>query len=239
MERALNDVILVTGANRGLGLALVKAHLSAGDRVLGACRNPRQADELQALAKSHPGELDIIQMDVADDDSVAAGARDVRSRVGRIDVLVNNAAVGGGNDGSLETLDLAEMLRVLNINVLGAMRVIKSLLDRLRASPRPRVLNISSGLGAISTLTSCQSLSYGASKAALNYVSRSLAFDLKRHGIIVVSVGPGWMRTDMGGPDAPLAPETAANGIAALAGTLTMEHTSRWFNWDASEVTQW
>lgn len=260
--------VLITGANRGIGLALVRAYLEAGEvcgaggagganKVFAACRRPGEAAALRELAaggadgnagpggraEGRGGVLEIIPLDVRDGESCRAAAAAVAGKAKGLDILINNAGYGGVKDGELEGLDLEATLDLLNINTLGPARVTQAMLGLLKARAgaggRPRVVNISSGLGSVSGCRSCESLAYGTSKAALNYMTRSMAWDLKRHGIIVAAVSPGWVRTDMGGPNAPLSAQESAEGIVKVAASLRPEDTGCWFNHDGSRNEQW
>jgi len=233
------QTVLITGANRGLGLALTKEYLARGATVLAGARTPEKASVLHELRARHCETLEIVPLDVADANSVAQAARLVAARSDRIDVLVNNAAYGGVKDGTLEELDIAATLGLFDINVMGPLRVTQAMLPLLQKADDAKVAMISSGLGAITPVQSCDSLAYGSSKAALNHLARSLAFDLKRYGILVTAINPGWMRTDMGGPKAPLLPEQSAAGIAKVIESLTPADSSQWFNWDGHRVEAW
>jgi NAD(P)-dependent dehydrogenase (short-subunit alcohol dehydrogenase family) len=237
--------VLITGANRGIGLALTRVLLKAGGarKVYAVCRRPGEAAALRELAGEYAGVLAIVALDVRDGETCRATAAAVAGKASALDILINNAAYGGVKDGTLEGLDLEATLDLLNINTVGPARVTQAMLGLLRASAKaggePRVVNISSGLGSVSGCRSCESLAYGTSKAALNYLTRSMAWDLKKDGIIVAAVSPGWVRTDMGGPNATLSPEQSAEGIAKVAASLTPADTGCWFNWDGSRNDLW
>lgn len=232
----MSVTVLITGANRGIGLALVEEYLNQAAIVFAGCRHisPELSDLGRRFASMH-----IVRMDVKDEPSIIQAAADMARLTDHLDIVINNAAVGGGSDATLESLDIGDMLKVLDINVAGPMRVTRAMLAVLKAAKHPRVVNVSSGLGIISTRTSCDSLSYGTSKAALNYVTRSLAFDLHRHNIIVVAMSPGWVRTDMGGPSAPLLPHQSAAGIVKVTAALRTEDSGQWFNHDGTRHEKW
>lgn len=241
--------VLITGANRGIGLALAKVFVESGAHVFAGCREPLAAKELQALGAAakdicrQPGKegtrLEIVQMDVASDASVNAAAEQIAASATKLEVVINNAAKGGWKDGNLADLDLADCRDAFETNSISPVRVSRAMLPLLSAGKAPRIANISSGLGTIAEQTSNQSYAYGASKAALNFYTRHMAFELAPRRIIVVAVNPGWVRTDMGGPKAPLSPEQSAGGIFATVTKLTMQDTSLWFNWDGSRVDRW
>lgn len=219
--------ILITGSNRGIGLALTKEFLSQGDRVIATARQPEKAKELQALSRKYPSPaLRIEQMDVADQASVDRVAAELGKSNEALDVLINNAGVfpEQGNE-RLEELDLAQLENAFEVNVVGAARASRAFLPLLRKSERGRIVNISSGAGSITDKVDSRHMCYSVSKAALNQFSRTLAADLKPERIIVVPVTPGWVQTDMGGDQAELTPEESAASLASTVKKLTLKQT--------------
>lgn len=234
--------VLITGAGRGLGLALTREVLARGDQVFAGCRSPAREAGLAQLAAEHPGRLEMLPLDVADQASIDASWQAVRDRVDGLDLLINNAGVNSMSSGDdpavhlrLGRLDPDRMLGMFRVNAIAPLMMVQRYLDLLQAGQAPCVINLSSWLGSIADKQSGGNYSYCASKAALNMLTRTLAFDLIRAGITVVAVNPGWMRTDMGGPRASLAPEESARGILALARSLTPAHTGRFFDWNGEE----
>ncbi|MFO0751491.1 MAG: SDR family oxidoreductase [Myxococcota bacterium] len=203
--------VVITGANRGIGLELTRQYLARGAAVEATARHPDQAAALSAMAAV--GELRIHPLDVTDDASVKAFGRALGDDA--VDVLINNAGIYGSSD-RLDRMDFAEMLRTLDTNAVGALRVTSALLDALRRGKAKKVASITSGLGSIGDNTSGGSYGYRMSKAALNMAMRSLSVDLKKDGITVVAVNPGWVQTDMGGARATPVAESAGNIIALL-----------------------
>jgi NAD(P)-dependent dehydrogenase (short-subunit alcohol dehydrogenase family) len=210
MKRAL-----ITGANRGIGLALAEALVNRGVFVFAGARKPDSASELDRLREHHRGQLEIIPLEVTSDESVRRCADAVKRVSGTLDILVNNAAVflEETNTG-LAALDLDWFAESVAVNVGGVARVTRTLLPLLEAAQEPRIVNISSGAGSIGDKTDHHYYCYGASKAALNHFSVGLAHELRPRGIVVVALSPGWVRTDMGGPQGELTPEESANAIA-------------------------
>jgi NAD(P)-dependent dehydrogenase (short-subunit alcohol dehydrogenase family) len=208
------DTVLVTGANRGIGLALTEALLDNGDTVVAGCRNPNAATDLQQLAVAHPNSLEIVVLDVTSDTTVAAAMARIRAARPRLDVIVNNAGLmpETGSE-SITDLSLDHFRAAFETNVVGCARVIRSFLPLLRGSDRPRILNVTSGLGSISTREDATYYAYATSKAALNMLTRSIAFELIPEGIVTVAISPGWVRTDMGGYDAPVSPKESARSL--------------------------
>ncbi len=221
-------LILVTGASRGIGLALARASLARGDRVLAAVRDPSSAD-VEALARA--GAV-VLPMDVRSTESVRAARAACTSDVSAIDVLVNNAGVSGGAQRA-PGMDLARAERIVDVNALGPLRVYDAFADLLRAG-RGVLVNVSSEAGSLSAFRASGKPEYAMSKAALNALTRWIA--AKDPEILPVSLHPGWTRTATGGDDAPLtADETAAKLLAAIA-RLGPAHRGGFFDADLSPM---
>lgn len=219
--------VAITGAGRGIGLELARQHLSVGDRVLALVRNPAGATELEAMAAGSDGRLTVHRMDVGDDASVREGAASTGDEA--VDILYNVAGVTGPATGELEAADWEAWDDAFCIMVQGPLRVLQAFLPRLRSGSR--VINFSSQLAA-STWPYGGYYAYGAAKAALNRMMRSVAIDLKDRGIIVGLVHPGWVQTDMGGADAEITPQESASGIRKLADAWTIEMSGDFYKWN-------
>jgi len=226
---------LVTGANRGIGLALTAELLRGGHRVIATARNPGKAGDLAKLKRGDA--LEIIELDVTSDESVmAAGAR-VKETAGALDVLVNNAAVfPEDGDESIFEMKLEHFREAYETNVIGVVRVTRAFVPLLEKGKKPRIVNISSGAGSVTAKDDNGYYAYSASKAALNMVTRAMAAEFRPLGICVVAMTPGWVATEMGGPNAPLAPEESARAIAKTITTLTMEKTAMFIERSGGEV---
>ena len=233
--------ILVTGANRGIGLALVREFVSLGHRVVAGCRSRQHADELSELAKVHPDSVSLVQIDIASDESVADSVAPVRESLGNLDILFNNAGVfPEEGDESLETISLQHFREAFETNVLGALRMVRAYLPLLMEAEDPRILNMSSGAGSISGKDESNYYAYSTSKAALNMLTRAMAAELKPKGVTVVAISPGWVKTEMGGKHAEITPEESAGALAATALRLTLEDTSSFLGRDGSRDSyQW
>ena len=209
--------VVVTGAERGLGLCLVRELLSAGAAVVAGKRASDR--NLRALGE-RGGRLTIVQMDVSDNASVREAAEWVASRLGAIDLLVNNAAVHPGFQGvPLEARDLADgsLERTMQVNAFGPLRVTQRFLPLLERGAGKTILNVSSEAGSVAGARRTGEFEYCMSKAALNVQTRLLANALGPRGYRVFAVHPGWMQTDMGGRGAELSPEEASRGLVRLA----------------------
>lgn len=228
--------VLVTGAGRGLGLEFTRRYLERGDRVFATCREPSRARDLEALAAAHPARLTVVALDVADTHSIRRAHTAVRRRTDALDFLINNAGVysrRGSKDPSerLGTLSFDDALHVLRTNALGALMVTQQCLDLLEAGRGPRVVAISSEYGSVSENTDGFPYYYAASKAALNMLMRSLAPEARRRGIVAAILDPGWVRTDMGGPQAPLTPARSVAGMMTVIDGLSARDSGRFYTW--------
>jgi NAD(P)-dependent dehydrogenase (short-subunit alcohol dehydrogenase family) len=219
--------ILVTGANRGIGLGLARQLLSRGDTVDATVRDPSTAAQLRALAPAT--RLRIHACDVADRASVAELAGALGDAA--LDAVINNAGVWGGQHQTVADLDEAEALRTYEVNALGPLRVVRAVLPHLRRGAGKKVLNITSGMGSIDDNTSGGWYGYRMAKAALNMATRSLAVDLKREQIACAVINPGWVQTDMGGPSAPTTVDDSVRGILAQLDKLSLANTGSFLNW--------
>jgi len=226
------ETVLITGTNRGIGYGLTKHFARRGWRVFSACRKPAEAAELQALAKEFPEKIEILQVEVRDDASVAALGQAVAARTASLDLLVNNAGIMPGEDSERAgTLSLAPILDAFDVNVAGVIRVTQAVLPLLRLGSRPRIVNITSGGGSLKAETFRRHYSYSLSKAALNMFTRRAAFDLKGAGFTVVCVSPGFIQTDMArawGADLPL--DEATEVLARTFSDLKPEQNGQWID---------
>jgi NAD(P)-dependent dehydrogenase (short-subunit alcohol dehydrogenase family) len=232
--------ILITGASRGMGLEFVRQYMERGDHVFAGCRNPRHSMGLQKLKGAHPDELTILPLDVADMNSIRRCRMLLDERTESLDLLINNAGaystlVGSPDDpGKSQTLGHLEgegALGFFRVNAVGALLVAQETLGLLEGGENPKIVSLSSGYGSISSNTSGFPYHYSASKAALNMYMRSLAADLKKRGVTVAVLDPGWVRTDMGGPHATLSPERSVKGMIRVIDKLTFKNTSQFLTW--------
>ena len=227
---------LVTGANRGLGLELVRQLLAAGSHVVAACRHPGKATALNTLAGEHPGRLHVLPLDVAEPKTHAELARElplVLGDEGRLDLLVNNAGVlhSGERFGHLTATNLDDSFRT---NAAGPLLLTQALAPLL--ADGAKVVNLSSRLGSVGLTTRFGTPSYNISKAALNMATALMARALADRGIAVIALSPGWVRTDMGGADAELEPAQAMAGLLRVAQSLGPDDSGRFVDWQGDAV---
>ncbi len=224
----MSQRILVTGANRGIGLAIVTALLQGGHSVLAGSRQPDDAPELQQLQDSPSGQLHILPLDVTSDDSVRDACSAAQDLLPGLDVLINNAGVFPENgDEQFADLNLAHFTEAFATNVVGVARMIQVFTPLLEKGDNPRIINISSGAASIAAKSNHNYFAYATSKAALNMLTRALAAEYRDRGIAVLALTPGWVQTRMGGAQAPLSPEESGKAIAHTVTQLSIEDTSR------------
>lgn len=223
----MSRILLITGANRGIGLGLTELFLGRGYQVVATAREISKADQLRALQTRYAKELRLENVDVASDDSVAALA-DRLTDLSRIDVLVNNAGVYLERDASFSDLSLDQIRNTFEVNTLGAMRMNRAFLKSLQKSEKPVIANITSRMGSIEDNTSGGYYGYRMSKAALNMFNKSFAVDFP--AITSVVLHPGWVQTDMGGKQAPLKIDEATQGLVKVIEGLTVEDSGRFLS---------
>lgn len=225
--------VLITSANRGLGLEFVKQYAGDGWRVIAACRDPASADQLQALARTLEGRVDTIAMDVTDAQSIARAA----ARLGDapVDVLINSAGIIGKWGQGIGETDYDVWAKVLAVNTMGPLRVTEAFLEHVSRSQRKLVVTITSGMGSLADNKSGGSYAYRSSKAGVNMVMRSLAIDLAPRGLTCVLLNPGWVKTDMGGPNATITPETSVAAMRRLIETFGPAQSGKFFHYDGRE----
>lgn len=217
--------ILITGANRGLGLEFARQYAAAGWRVLATVRDP-----LSGRAASEAG-AEVYVADVVDIATLRR-LKDTLKGVS-LDILLNNAGLNGQNQ-EFGAVDAEEFLRVMRVNALAPLQVAEVFADQVPAGGI--IAAVSSTMGSMAQTTSGGFYAYRASKAALNMVVKSLSLDLRDRGISVVALSPGWVRTDMGGANAPLEPLEAVAGMRATLEKVQLNDSGKFFHFDGSEV---
>ncbi len=233
--------IVVTGASRGIGLELVRQHAARGDVVLATCRRPDAAPALAAIGAAHPGAVRVDRLDLDDPGSIAAAAAAAARWPGAVDLLWSNAGVYPGmpgtslSEGLAGSLTREDGLAILATNAVGPILAAQAFLPLLRLGDRPRIAALSSGYGSVSQNQGTPYW-YGASKAALNMLHRSLAFDPAARGVVVLSLSPGWVRTDMGGPGATTRVEDSVEGMMRVVDGATAAQNGQFLDWRGRSV---
>jgi NAD(P)-dependent dehydrogenase (short-subunit alcohol dehydrogenase family) len=228
--------VLITGANRGLGLEFARQYTAAGWQVIGTVREPDQAKELKAIGATDEaqGSVIIVQLDVADPKSVTAMAEALKHQP--IDLLINNAGIGSGGANTLADIKPENYERIIQVNAIGPMRVTQALLPNLKMGAGKTIVSITSGLGSITMNTGGRFYGYRESKAALNMFMRTIAAELKGEGFIAIAMSPGWVQTDMGGPNAELTPDQSITGMRKVIDNLKPDDSGKFWNHDGEQL---
>jgi NAD(P)-dependent dehydrogenase (short-subunit alcohol dehydrogenase family) len=221
------QTVLITGANRGIGLELARQYSASGWNVIGTARKPEAAVELRKLGAK------IVQLDVTDQASVDRMAQSLAGTP--IDMLINNAGIQPLM-WKLAEVDFDDFERALAVNTVGPVRVTRALVTNLRLSEHRRIINITTNLSSIADNTDGGFYGYRESKAALNMFTKSLAAEFGPEGFICIVMHPGWVKTDLGGPQAPLQVEESASGIRAVIESLTAADNGAFRTWAGEEM---
>jgi len=233
--------VLITGANRGLGLGLARSFAADGWQVLACCRNPAQADELRQLADEQPGRVDLHPLDVAEHDQVDALARELDGRA--IDILINNAGTIGPRDPGYEnlhkqffgTLDYEAWLYVMRVNTFGPVKLAEALLDSLLAGEQKKIVNLSSTIGSLEE-ENIPVFAYSTSKTGLNKAMSLLAAQLKDQGIAVGIFCPGHVKTELGGEGAVLGVDESVAGLRRIIDELDLERSGEFRRYNGERI---
>ena len=223
--------MLLTGANRGIGLALCQNYLKQGWQVHATFRDTRHSQELLAMMEEYK-QLHCHQLDVTDYARVAALAETLPP----IDLLINNAGYYGPKGYGFGNTDVDEWRKVLEINTIAPLKLVETLYPLLKQGQLKTIACLSSRVGSMAENTSGGGYIYRSSKAALNSVVKSLSNDLSVEGFVAVALHPGWVKTEMGGPNAILEIPKSAAGLVKVIGNLTPEDSGRFLNYDGTEI---
>lgn len=235
--------VLITGANRGLGLEFTRQYLKDGWEVHAFCRQPDKAAELGAMVAESRGNIQLREMDIGNKEQIEAATKELKNQP--IDLLINNAGIADGygrgvyemkEDPDIQNYDFAFWEEMMRINTLAPAKIIGAFLENIRAGGQKKIASLSSGLGSITNLAWAGKYGYCASKAGLNMVSKGLAEWLKPENIMVISLSPGWTRTAMGGPHATNSAEESVSGMRHVISSLTLAETGRFWNFDGEEL---
>ena len=229
----MSKTVFITGASRGIGLELTHQYLMGGDQVFAAARNP-DAQGLAALKKEYPDSLTLIALDVTDPASIEKAAAALGAQP--IHLLINNAGIFKSKRTELETLDESTWLEEFRVNSISPLMVTRAFKANLVAAGSGVVGMMSSKMGSMGDNTSGGDYSYRSSKAALNAVSVSMAKDLAQDGVTVVALHPGWVQTDMGGPNALIDVVTSATGLKAVLDRTGPGESGRFFDYSGAAL---
>lgn len=226
--------VLITGANRGIGLGLASSYLDDGHRVFATCRAPERATDLARLAERSKGRLTVHPLDVTSDGQRAALAAALDGEP--VDVLLNNAGVYPQKHGGFGRVEAEPWLHGLAVNAVAPVLLAQALVDNVARSRRRVIATVTSRMGSIADNTSGGAYAYRSSKTALNSAMRSAAIDLRDRGITVVVLHPGWVRTDMGGSGAQITVDRSVADLRRVLDGLTLEDTGRFLNRDGTDL---
>ena len=225
--------VLVTGSNRGIGLEWCRQYAEAGWRVLATCRHPETADALHDLAREHSA-LSVHRLDVTRPESVYALRAELQHEA--IDVLINNAGIYLEKFAPTVALRYDEWQQTLEVNALGPLRVSEALLDLVSRSQRKLVVAITSHMGSIAEISAPGDTYYRSSKAALNAAMKGYAIALRERGSGVLLLHPGWVKTRMGGWDAPLTATESVAGMRTLVDAFSLDQSGRFLRYNGTEI---
>lgn len=226
--------VLITGANRGIGLEHARRYAERGARVFATARIPAEADDLKALAKRHGDQVEILTYDASDEAAPAA----LKEAIGAepIDLMFANAGAMGTRRQSFGDVDVEAVLALIGVNALAPLKLAEALADNVAQSERKVMAFQTSLMGSIADNGSGGAYAYRLSKVALNMAGKGVANDLRGRGIISVLLHPGWVRTRMGGPSGKISVEECVEGQQRILDALKPEQSGRFFNYDGREL---
>ncbi len=229
-----SSTYFITGCNRGLGLEFVQQLLARGERVIATCRDIATATDLTALTLEHSGQLSLVEMDVSDEASMREAVALLNDEA--IDVFINNAGMYGPRDANFGNVDGPVMAEVLYTNAVAPVLLTQLLIDNVRKGSGKKLVYVSSKMGSIADNGRGGSYIYRSSKTALNSVVKSLALDLAPEGIATATLHPGWVRTDMGGPNGLIDAPESVSGMLNVIDGLSVANTGQFFSYDGSTI---
>lgn len=227
--------VLITGANRGLGLEFVKQYAAANWRVHACCRSPRHADDLNRIAAASNGNILVQPLDIADFSRIDQLAASLAEE--SIDLLVNNAGVYPDRDSrGFGDTDYDDWAHAFRVNTMAPLRMTEAFIEHVARSKGKKIALVTSKMGSMDDNGSGGCYAYRSSKAALNMVAKSLSLDLAPRGIVIALLHPGWARTDMGGPNAWITPEQSVGGMRHVIDGIAAADSGKFFAYDGQPV---
>ncbi len=222
--------VLITGANRGIGLEFVRQYAADGWRVIAACRKPKKAKDVEQVN----GDVTLRALDVADPDSVATFIDETAKEP--IDVLINNAGVYLDRTIAFGKLDYAGWMTSFQVNTVGPVRVAEALTQVIEQSERKLMVFLSTQMASIAGNTGGGAYAYRASKAALNAAVKSMSLDLKARGVACLLLHPGWVKTDMGGKNATLDVRDSVHGMRRVIDEFDLARSGSFLRYNGEAV---
>ena len=227
--------ILITGANRGLGLEAVKQYLALGFNVFACCRNPKNAYELLNLASKTDHKITIYQLDLMNEQDITTMSNLIDGK--HIDILMNVAGIWGSQLQDLGNLSTEEWVQAFRVNTIAPIKLVEAFQKNILLGNKKIIANISSIMGSIELVEGGDYI-YRSSKAALNCATKTLARDLASKNITVIALHPGWVKTDMGGYNAPINPQESISGILKVLDSITIKDTGSFFDYKG-DIIAW
>ncbi|HJO92724.1 MAG TPA: SDR family oxidoreductase [Victivallales bacterium] len=225
---------LITGTNRGLGLEFVKQYLNSGWNVIACCRKPDDAKELNQLKFDFTEELDIYGLDVSNLSAITNFADCLR--ITPIDLLISNAGMYGSQLNSFGNVDYENWIETFKVNTMAGLKIAESFVDHIACSTDKKLIFVTSQMGSIDDNGSGGSYIYRSTKCALNAVVKSLSVDLRSRNITVSTIHPGWVLTDMGGPNALISVEESVSEMKRTIDELSIEVSGNFLNYDGNTI---
>ncbi len=229
----MSSNVLVTGANRGIGLEFTRQYLKDGWMVVGTCRNPKDAENLQSLHDEEPGELIVQELDITSTDQINFVHKTVSDRFSGLDLLINNAGIYGEDD-EFENLSAEDLRNPFDVNCVGSFQVTRAFLDLL-LDKKGNVVFLTSLMGSVEDNRSGGSYPYRISKAALNMLGKTLAEDYRDEGLYVAILHPGWVQTRMGGANAKITVEESVTGLRDVIANLDADRSGEFYAYDGEK----
>lgn len=226
--------VLITGANRGLGLEFTRQYAAEGWQVLACCRDPQNAHTLNALARQHPDRIQAHALDVAELSAIDGLAHALHETP--IDLIINNAGIYPDRHLGFGQTDYEAWMMAFLVNAMAPMKIVEAFVSHLQKGQGKLVATVSSKMGSLEDNTSGGCYLYRSSKSAVNMVMKSLSLDLAAQGIRAVTLHPGWVKTDMGGPDALITAEESVRGMRQVLANATSVDSGRFIGYDGQTV---
>ena len=225
--------ILVTGANRGLGIEFVEQYLNEGNEVIATYRNENSSIDLIEMGNERSN-LKLLQLDVSSNKSLNSFAENLGDSP--IDIFINNAGVYGPRNSSFGNVDEENWLHAIKVNAIAPILMTQLIIKNIRSGADKKLIYITSKMGSIDDNKGGGAYVYRSSKTALNSVVKSLSVDLENEGMTVALIHPGWVKTDMGGPSALIDKDTSVRGMTEVISNLDISSTGNFYNYDGSII---
>lgn len=226
--------VLITGSNRGIGLELARIFSQYDWDVIATCRKPDEALALKGIQAATEGRLKIKQLDIANDGEISDLAAELASK--DLDILINNAGILGPEEQEFGLLDEELWLEAFKVNAIGPYKIARAFLDHVARGRKRIIATITSEMGSVTNNSSGDYYAYRSSKAAANMIVKNMSLDLRRQGITCVALHPGWVKTRLGGNQAPLSPEESAEGLFRILSSLTEEQNGAFLDYEGRNI---